>query len=42
VEHNGEKFSTQDNDNDSHKDKSVNCATMLKGDGGTVRVTLST
>ena len=31
MEHNGEKFSTKDNDNDSHKDMSVNCATMFEG-----------
>jgi ficolin len=31
VEHNGDKLSTKANDNDSHKDKSVNCTTMFKG-----------
>ena len=31
INHDRDKFSTKDNDNDSHKDKSVNCATMFKG-----------
>jgi ficolin len=29
AEHNGEKFSTKDNDNDSHKDE--HCAILFKG-----------
>ena len=31
INHDRDKFSTKDNDSDSHKDKSVNCATMFKG-----------